>query len=221
MSPTIAEPIAPASDVATDDATSSFDTRINAMIESLGGFVTSAKTLQKDAKEMKKDHAKEIKIMLKNTKKKTPMTAEQKKNSGFSKPMTLSGDLKTFLGLDADAMLSRTDVTKMINEYVRKNDLLNPSNKREISVWGTTPAGKALNTLLQPETGGVVTWFNLQKYLQKHYPKPAVVAATEPAHIELVVKTPVVETPVAKVAVSKPKMRAKTTARVRAAAVKA
>ena len=195
------------------DAPASFDSRLDALISSLGTFVTDIKGLQKEAKEMKKDHTKEVKMLMKNSKKKTPMTEEQKKNSSFAKPLVLSSDLKTFLGLDPDSMHSRTDITKLMNLYIRENELLNPSNKREINVWGTTSAGKALNTLRGPNTGDVVTWFNLQKYLQQHYPKQVVTAAPPPP-------PPAATTP-AEPQVSKPVVKRAKTARVRAAGIKA
>lgn len=195
------------------DAPVSFDSRIDALICTLGTIVTEIKSLQKEAKDMKKDYTKEVKAIMKNTKKKTPMTEEQKKKSSFSKPLVLSSDLKTFLSLDADAMLSRTDITKLMNGYIRENELLNPHNKREINVWGSTTAGKALNKLLGPSTGDTITWFNLQKYLQKHYPKQTPAAVPPVAVVE----------PVSEPQTSKPKPIVKRvkTARVRAATTKA
>ena len=148
-----------------------FDIRIDSLIESMSAMAAGIKTWQKEAKEMKKEYIKEKKVLLKNSKKKTPQSAEAKANSSFSKPQVLSAEIKTFLKLDDEAMESRTNVTKLINAYVRDNDLLLASNKRIINVWAKTPAGENLNNLLKPNAGDEITWFNLQKYLARHYVK--------------------------------------------------
>lgn len=53
----------------------------------------------------------------------------KKKGGGFAKPLLLADELAEFMG---SKIASRTDVTKKIWEYIKANDLQNPSNRREI-----------------------------------------------------------------------------------------
>jgi chromatin remodeling complex protein RSC6 len=53
----------------------------------------------------------------------------KKKSGGFAKPLLLADELAEFMG---SKIASRTDVTKKIWEYIKANDLQNPSNRREI-----------------------------------------------------------------------------------------
>jgi chromatin remodeling complex protein RSC6 len=50
-------------------------------------------------------------------------------NAALSKPLTLSPELEAVVG---PGPLARTDVTKKLWEYIKKHDLQNPANKRNI-----------------------------------------------------------------------------------------
>lgn len=50
-------------------------------------------------------------------------------NAAFSKPMKLSPELEAVIG---EGPLPRSEVTKKIWEYIKKHDLQNPANKRNI-----------------------------------------------------------------------------------------
>lgn len=56
-------------------------------------------------------------------------TAKKKPNAAFMKPLTPSAELAAVIG---PAPLPRTEVTKKIWEYIKKNNLQNPENKRNI-----------------------------------------------------------------------------------------
>lgn len=51
------------------------------------------------------------------------------KNSGFMKPMRPSAQLAKIVG---EEPLPRSEVTKKVWEHIKKNNLQNPKNKREI-----------------------------------------------------------------------------------------
>jgi upstream activation factor subunit UAF30 len=55
--------------------------------------------------------------------------APQAKNSGLMKPMQPSEHLAKIVGTEP---LSRSEVTKKIWAHIKKHDLQNPKNKREI-----------------------------------------------------------------------------------------
>lgn len=85
--------------------------------------------------------------------------------SGFVKPTLISNELATFLGRDKGTEMARTEVTKEINAYIRKNNLQDKSNGRQIN------ADAKLSSLLNLKKGEVLTYFNLQKYMSPHFAK--------------------------------------------------
>ncbi len=50
-------------------------------------------------------------------------------NAALSKPMNLSAELEAVIG---KGPMPRSEVTKKIWDYIKKNDLQNPANKRNI-----------------------------------------------------------------------------------------
>ena len=50
-------------------------------------------------------------------------------NAALSKPLTLSADLEAVIG---KGPLPRTEVVKKLWEYIKKHNLQNPTNKRNI-----------------------------------------------------------------------------------------
>ena len=57
-------------------------------------------------------------------------TAARKPNAAFMKPLTPSATLAAVIG---DKPMPRTEVTKKIWEYIKKHDLQDPKNKRNIN----------------------------------------------------------------------------------------
>lgn len=53
-----------------------------------------------------------------------------KPNAALMKPMTLSADLQEVIGAGP---MSRGEVVKKLWEYIKKNDLQDPTNKRNIN----------------------------------------------------------------------------------------
>jgi len=60
----------------------------------------------------------------------TAKKTERKPNAAFMKPMTPSPTLAAVIGAEA---VPRTEVTKKIWEYIKKNNLQDPANKRNIN----------------------------------------------------------------------------------------
>jgi len=84
--------------------------------------------------------------------------------NGFSKPGPVSDELRGFLGIGADDLIARVDVTKAITKYCQENKLQNEADKR-ILLPDTT-----LLKLLKINKKTELTYFNLQKYLKIHFP---------------------------------------------------
>ena len=79
-----------------------------------------------------------------------------KANSAFMKPMQPSEDLAKIVGSQP---LPRSEVTKKIWAHIKKNNLQNPSNKREILA----------DEKLQPIFGGKkLDMFQMTKAVNKH-----------------------------------------------------
>jgi len=64
--------------------------------------------------------------------------------------------------------IARTEVTKALVFYIKENNLENASNRKII-----IPDNK-LKILLDIEEGQELTFFNIQKYMNKHFVKKSV-----------------------------------------------
>jgi upstream activation factor subunit UAF30 len=84
------------------------------------------------------------------------------KNNGFNKPLDVTDKLRAFLNLAADEKISRSQVTRKVNEYVEAKGLKAGQN---ISL------DESLKDLLQVPEGVQVTFLNIQKYINPHYIK--------------------------------------------------
>lgn len=131
--------------------------------------------------------------------------AARSKTNGFNREVKVDEELRTFLGLEEGQLISRSQVTKRINVYVKENGLKHPDNGRVIVL------DDKLRALLKPPEDVQVTFLNLQKYISPHYvkdepvvetpaepvaePAPAVETPTEaaPKVVKKVVKRPVVK----------------------------
>tara|TARA_Y100001970_G_C14236151_1_gene861920 strand:- start:578 stop:1210 length:633 start_codon:yes stop_codon:yes gene_type:complete len=84
--------------------------------------------------------------------------------SGFAKEGPVSDEMRKFLGLKKDELISRTDVTKRIHQYCKDKNLQNPADKRHIK------ADASLRKLLKMNKDDDLTFFNLQKFMKIHFP---------------------------------------------------
>ncbi|MFN2383196.1 MAG: SWIB/MDM2 domain-containing protein [Gemmatimonadota bacterium] len=93
------------------------------------------------------------------TKKKTTKTAKKKRtpNAAFMKPMSISPALGEVIGTKA---MPRTEVTKKIWDYIKKNNLQDKKNRRMINA----------DARLKPVFGGKaqVSMFEMTKLVSKH-----------------------------------------------------
>ena len=78
-------------------------------------------------------------------------------NPALSKPLTLDADLEAVVG---NGPMPRTEVVKKLWEYIKKNNLQNPANKRNILA----------DDKLKPLFGGKaeVTMFEMTKLVSGH-----------------------------------------------------
>jgi upstream activation factor subunit UAF30 len=83
-------------------------------------------------------------------------------SNGFNKPLDISEELRKFLKLGAGEQISRSQVTKKVNEYVTEKGLKQGQNIN---------MDAALKAILDPPADVQVTFLNIQKYINKHYIK--------------------------------------------------
>lgn len=85
-----------------------------------------------------------------------PKSGAKKLNPALSKPMQPSKELAEVVG---SAPLARSEVVSKIWDYIKKHDLQNPANRREILA----------DSKLEPIFGRPkVTMFEMNKYLSQH-----------------------------------------------------
>tara|TARA_Y100000385_G_scaffold123605_1_gene128502 strand:+ start:450 stop:1067 length:618 start_codon:yes stop_codon:yes gene_type:complete len=141
------------------------------LLQKLQTLTTTFTAVKQDFKALEKKYMRELRVATKaNEKKKKSASTKPRQPSGFVKPTKISTELAKFLGKPEGSEMARTEVTREINKYIRANDLQDSSNGRKIN-----PDAK-LRGLLQVPTSDDLTYFNLQKYLSKHFPKPVVAA---------------------------------------------
>lgn len=109
-------------------------------------------------------------------------------NSTFKRPLDVTPELRAFLKLGADEKISRADVSKRVNEYVKTSNLKNGAQ---------IIPDEALQNLLKVPTADLagLTSLKLNKYLSPHFIKADPVAPAP---------TPAAE----KKAASRPKVKA-------------
>lgn len=136
------------------------------VLERLTRFATELKDTMLLVKGLQKEFQRVQKTSTKKSKKASPSTPGKARTpSGFAKPTMLSDDLCSFLGVSSGSQMARTEVTRVINEYIKKNSLQDTQDKRTI-----VPDSKLLSILKLGE-GDKLTYFNLQTYIKHHFHK--------------------------------------------------
>jgi len=86
-----------------------------------------------------------------------------RKPSGFAKSSKISDSLCTFMNIPVGSEAARTEVTKYIISYIKEHNLQRPENKKFIN------PDEQLKALLDVPEGDELSYFNLQKYMNKHF----------------------------------------------------
>lgn len=167
--PVVVAPVEATPVEAADAAVSSVQDDVKAMLaqantvrETVGALVAELKRVEKRVARLQKEADKRRRRV------KKPVEGEEvkpRKPSIFEIPTALSNELCSFLARPAGSKESRSNVTKAITAYVREKNL---KDKHTIK-----PDAK-LVALLGVKAEDVLTYFNLQKYLNRHYLKAPV-----------------------------------------------
>lgn len=156
--PVAAVAVVPAADVAEESPLTRLTSKVGALAVLLKEVQAELKVAQKEYEKLKKASEK----------------AERKRAnartspSGFAKPTKISDELCGFLAVTKGTEMSRTDVTRHINKYVKEHGLFKKDNKRVILPNAT------LKKLLGCKDTDEVTYFNLQKWMKHHFVRATV-----------------------------------------------
>ena len=169
---TTPDTVVAASSVATSSSTAAVppvveaptDNVLSNIIDKVNSLSAYIKDIQANLKVLSKEYDKQQKIIEKAQKKR-----QNAKNSpsGFAKPNKISDELCDFIGVPHGTEKSRTDITRLINAYVKEHNLNKPENKRFI--LPDTKLKKILNVGDSEE----INYFILQKLISHHFPASA------------------------------------------------
>jgi hypothetical protein len=139
-------------------------TDLSNMRHQMSLLITQVRALQKQAE-------RDLKAVQKAGNKRKQRNASRAP-SGFVKPTLISDQLAEFLSKPKGSLVARTEVTREINTYIRAHNLQDQANRRRIK-----PDVK-LTKLLALTPTDELTYFNLQRYMSRHFqkqtPAPAV-----------------------------------------------
>ena len=143
-----------------EDSNNIFE-QFEVIIDSLSHFRIHVNTLQQQIRHLEKNIKKEMKGLKKVAEK--SKNKGNKKPSGFANPTKVTKELCEFMNKEEGTQIARTEVTRALISYIKANNLQNKLNKKII-----LPDEK-LQFLLAINQEQELNYFNLQKYMNKHF----------------------------------------------------
>ena len=121
--------------------------------------------IQQNIRQLEKCVKKQMKNIKKESIKNKSKNKGNRKPSGFAKPSKVTKELCEFMNKEEGSEIARTEVTRALVSYIKQNKLENTVNSKIIS-----PDDK-LKILLGLDDSQELTYFNIQKYMNKHFVK--------------------------------------------------
>jgi chromatin remodeling complex protein RSC6 len=137
------------------------ETQFSNIITTITDLKGQLSSLQQEIKMLEKGLKKQVKIFKKESEKNK--SKPKKEPSGFAKPTTVSNELCKFLNKEEGTKIARTDVAKALTKYIKINNLQFSENKQIII------PDENLKILLGIKDDEHITFFNIQKYMNKHF----------------------------------------------------
>lgn len=134
------------------------------ILTGLNTVKTHITTLQQQIKNVEKGLKKQMKTLERDVLK--GKNRGNRKPSGFAKPSKVTKELCQFMNQEDGVEIARTEVTKALIAYVKEHKLENKGNSQIIN------PDENLKQLLGVESDCELTYFNIQKYMNKHFVKP-------------------------------------------------
>jgi chromatin remodeling complex protein RSC6 len=134
------------------------------LVEQLGVMKTQMTSMQQSIKCLEKSVKKQMKGLKKEATK-TKAKGGTRMPSGFAKPCKVTKELCAFMNKNEGTEIARTEVTRALIAYIKENKLENSTNSKIIA------PDEKLKVLLGIEDGQELNYFNIQKYMNKHFVK--------------------------------------------------
>ena len=140
------------------------------LLSTISAEIESIKTEKKNVgvkylKSLNKQVVALRKSTMKLSKQKKKTVRKSNNVSGFLKPVTISKEIAEFTGWSVKDKHSRVEVTKYICNYIKENELQDPSDRRKIM-----PDEKLQNLLgYNPKKDEPLRYYSIQTYLKKHF----------------------------------------------------
>jgi chromatin remodeling complex protein RSC6 len=135
--------------------------QFDGLLTSLSTFRSQITTLQQQLRVLERQVTKEAKYAKKIAEK--HKNRGNRKPSGFARPTKISQELCGFMGREKGAEVARTEVTQFIIKYISEKNLQNPENRKIII------PDDSLIKLLGVKEEDEVTYFNIQKFMNRHF----------------------------------------------------
>jgi upstream activation factor subunit UAF30 len=137
--------------------------QLDGIIDNLTHFKGEITNLQQQIRAIEKNVKKQMSSLKKAVIKNTNKNKGNRKPSGFAKPSKVTNQLCEFMNKKEGTEIARTEVTKALCSYIKENNLENKENSKIIY-----PDNK-LKLLLGIEEGQELTYFTIQKFMNKHF----------------------------------------------------
>jgi len=133
------------------------------VLSTLSSFRSQITMLQNQVRALEKTVGKQMRTFAREAKKNK--NKGNRKPSGFAVPTKISDELCVFMQKPKGSSAARTEVTQYIIKYIKDNDLQWNENRKIIKP--NTPLKNLLNVKKNEE----VTYFNIQRFMNKHFIK--------------------------------------------------
>lgn len=131
------------------------------IVNNLSNLKVQINTIQQQIKSAEKNIKKKMRSLKREADKNKNKGNRQP--SGFAKPTKITKELCVFLNKKEGSEIARTEVTSFLSKYIKNNNLQNKDNKKFIL------PDDNLKFLLGITEKEELTYFNIQKYMNKHF----------------------------------------------------
>ena len=142
--------------------------QFSGVLSTLSSFRSQITMLQNQVKALEKTVGKQMRTFAREAKKNK--NKGNRKPSGFAVPTKISDALCVFMQKPKGSTAARTEVTQYIIKYIKDNDLQWNENRKIIK------PNNLLKNLLNVKKNEEVTYFNIQRFMNKHFIKNEIVS---------------------------------------------
>jgi len=142
--------------------------QFSGVLGTLSSFRSQITMLQNQVRALEKTVGKQMRTFAREAKKNK--NKGNRKPSGFAVPTNISDELCVFMQKPKGSTAARTEVTQYIIKYIKDNNLQWKENRKIIK------PNAPLKDLLNIKKDEEVTYFNIQRFMNKHFIKKEAVS---------------------------------------------